>query len=221
MQINNTNSTTSNAVTVSPAGSSLETRLVLLFAAITLFVCAGIIKLRQHADETKQPLAYQISAFEDLRPSELATFNALISAVPDIEAYHNDEQHWPSIDELRDDYIPPFVQDVAWKKAGRLAWRRNILNADENHIALYQGRPANKNTSGSFLLVMLHGHKKAKASASGPVHAPYEVWLHPSPNVELPEMMGDQALINMGWREIVARRGEDEIKKTKDAAYLK
>ena len=69
---------------------------------------------------------------------------------------------------------------------------------------------------GSFLLVMLHDHVKKEGNAGAAAHVPYEIWLHASPVAETPSMVTDQSLINKGWREVVARKGESETLRTKE-----
>lgn len=208
-------------IIVRSANSRSETKLVLLVAILTIVLCGSVIAQRRTVTGVVEMPAWQVNAFQDLRATELATFNALNSASPEIEAFHDEDRHWPTIVELRGDYIPPFVQDAAWQKNGRLRWRRSILSVGKKHIALYFGKPERQGVSGSFLLVMLHDHVKKNVNVGGATHAPYEVWLHSSAKVLMPKMMTDQALISVGWREVVARKGEDEVRRTKDEAYLK
>lgn len=208
-------------VVVRPSGSGTETKLVVLVALLVLVTCGSFIVLRNTTATAKSIPTWQIDAFKDLRAEELAIFNELHTAAPEIEIFHEDEgSRWPSVDELAADFVPPFVQDAAWEKNGRMGWSRNIISTQDKHIALYVGHPGDASKTGSFMLVMLHDHVKKEGNASGATHAPYEVWLHPSPAADIPTMVTDQALINKGWREIVARKGEDEARRTKEE-YIK
>jgi len=72
------------------------------------------------------------------------------------------------------------------------------------------GRPQGEGAT--FMLVMLHEHIKKEGNAAGAVHAPFEVWMHPSSASEIPKTVTDQALIGQGWREVLARKGEGEIR---------
>ncbi|QJB56952.1 DUF6162 family protein [Pseudodesulfovibrio sp. zrk46] len=204
-------------VVVKPSGSGTESRLVLMVALLTIAICSAAIVLRNTAAKAKEVPTWQVDAFEDLRAEELAIFNGLISAAPEIDIFHEDEGgEWPSVDALAADFIPPFVQDAAWKKNGAMAWIRSIINTQDKHIAMYVGHPLDVTKSGSFMLVMLHDHVKKEGNAGGATHAPYEVWIHASPVAEIPSMVTDQALINKGWREVVARKGDDETRRTRE-----
>jgi len=202
-------------VVVRPSGPGLETRLVLTVALLTILICGGAIVLRNTAATATEIPGWQVNAFESLRAEELAIFNGLQTAALEIEMYHQDEAGWPSVDDLADDYITPFVQDAAWEQNASMAWTRNIISTEDKHIALYVGHPGQAERSGSFLLLMLHDHAKKDGNAGGAVHAPYEVWIHASPVADIPIMITDQALISKGWREVVARRGEQETIRTK------
>jgi len=206
---------------VRPSGTGLETRLVLMVALLTVLICGGSILLRNTSSAIRETPDWQIDAFKDLRTEELATFNGLYTAAPEIELFHEDVgSRWPTVDELESDFIPPFVQDVAWEQNGSIEWTHSIISTSSKHIALYVGHPRQEALSGSFLLVMLHDHVKKEGNAGAISHAPYEIWLHVSPAADIPSMVTDQALINKGWREVVARRGEDEMKRTKGEDYL-
>jgi len=203
-------------VVVQPSGSGTESRLVLLAALVTILICGSVIMLRNTAATAKEVPGWQIDAFEDLGAEELAVFNGLYTAAPEIEMFHEDEGDWPSVDQLAADFIPPFMQDAAWEINGAMGWSRTILSTHDKHIALYVGHPGKPSVSGSFMLVMLHDHVKKEGNANASAHAPYEVWLHQSPVAEVPSAVTDQALINTGWREVVARKGSDETRQTKE-----
>ncbi|NDV19055.1 hypothetical protein GO013_06430 [Pseudodesulfovibrio sp. JC047] len=206
---------------VRPAGAGVETRLVLLVAFLTVMVCGGSIFLRTSSARVAEVSGWQVDAFNDLRAEELALFNGLYTAAPEIMAFHDDSNgQWPSVTDLETDLIPPFIRDSAWRKNGAMEWSNSILSTKDKHIALYVGHPQDSDISGSFLLVILHDHVKKEGNAGAATHAPFEVWLHPSPVAETPTMVTDQALINKGWREVVARKGEDEMKRMKGEDYL-
>ena len=192
-------------VVVRPAGPAPETRLVLAAALLTVLVCAGIIALRHGPATARELPEWRIDAFAELRPRELAVFNGLRSAAPEIDLYHAEEGGWPTVDALADEFIPPFVRDASWRRNGGHHWTRSVLTSPGRHVALYVGHPEDSAVSGTFLLLMLHSHAKGQGNADTGVHAPNEVWLHASPVAPIPDMVTDQALIAKGWREVVAR----------------
>ncbi len=207
-------------VVVRPSGSMRETRWVLLVALLTVAVCSGAIIVRNTSARAVETPSWQVDAFLDLRAEELATFNALHTAAPEIVLFHDDIlDQWPTVAELEGEFMPPFVQDAAWKQNGGHGWERSVISTQEKHIACYIGRPLDETVSRTFLLVMLHEHIK-KEGTGGSTHAPYEIWIHPSQAAATPEMVTDQALINAGWREVVARSGEREMQRTKGEEFL-
>lgn len=203
-------------VVVRPAGAGAETGWVLFAALLILLICGGVIVLRNTSATAKVMPDWRVDAFQELRAEELAIFNGLHTAAPEIEIVHAEEGGWPTVDQLAADYIPPFVQDAAWERNGAMGWTRSIISTEDKHIALYVGHPADETVSGSFMLVMLHDHVKKEGNAGLATHAPYEIWMHASSAAEVPSMVTDQALISRGWREVLARRGEDETRRTKE-----
>lgn len=201
-------------VMVRPAGAGCESRLVLLAAVMTVCACALFIWLQQGDVREETVPEWRVSAFDDLGAAELAVFNALTSAGPEIEAMHGElAGEWPGVTRLEREFVPPFVRDAAWTRSGRLNWTRSVLATGESHIAVYLGTPQDADFSGAFLLVMLHSHVKKQGNASvRPTHPPFEVWMHREQAPALPESVTDQALISAGWREVVARSGEEETR---------
>lgn len=202
---------------VAPASGKRESRWVLSVAVCISLFCAAGIGIRNTQPAPHVVDAWQINAFTDLSGPELGTYNALRTAALEIEDVHKEQQdQWMTLAELTDLYIPPFIHDAAWRKAGKLRWSRKVQLAKEMHIAMYLGNPQESGISGSFLLLMLHNHiKKQGNAASGPTHAPFEVWYHSGEQKPFPEMVTDQALIAAGWREVVALEGKDEVKRMK------
>lgn len=199
---------------VRPSGSGRETGLVLLSALLTILVCGSVVALRNSATEAGPAPSWQVDAFGELGAGELAVFNALSTAAPEIEMIHEETGDWPTVARLEADYLPPFVEDAAWERNGAFAWGRVAIASAEKHIMLYVGRP--RGDGAAFMLVMLHDHVKKEGNAGGSVHAPFEIWMHPSSAAEVPETLTDQMLIGQGWREVLARRGEEEIRRGRE-----
>lgn len=202
---------------VRPSQGGAETSWLLVVAFLTVLVCALAIFLRNQTHTTKKLGGWQIDAFNQLSGQELGVFNALRIAALEIDDIHKDlDGGWVSVSALEELFIPPFVRDAAWQKQGKMNWRQKILPSMDKHIALYLGNPSDKEASGSFLLVMLHDHKKKQGNATqGPTHAPSEIWWCKDPLKAFPQVVSDQALISSGWREVMAFKGSDEIKRVK------
>lgn len=202
---------------VCPAKSSTETRWLLGITLFTLVICATAISMPHSGSKTKQVEAWQLNAFAELNGNEIGVFNGLQTAALEIAETHElEDDHWMDVAELEKLYIPPFVKDAAWHKQGEILWSMKKLNSDKRHIALYKGTPAKDIVRGDILLLMLHDHQKKQGNAaSGPTHAPFEIWFHDKTNQKYPEIITDQALISSGWREAVALTGEDEVTRMK------
>ena len=127
---------------VRPSGSGTETKLVLLTALLTVFLCGGAVVLRTTAATSSAIADWQLDAFKDLRAEELAIFNSLHTAAPEIEMIHEEMGGWPTVDALAAELIPPFVRDAAWEKNGAMTWARKAMPAQGRHIVLYAGHPS-------------------------------------------------------------------------------
>lgn len=204
-------------VVVCPSGGSAETWWLAAFAVLVVVVCTLAVGTRTGSSETAELQPWQMNAFTALNANEQGTFNALYTSAMEIDAAHEEgEGEWMDIHELEQLFIPPFARDAAWRRQGRIRWTHNLPISEEMDMALYLGIPEEKEASGSFLLVMLHGHARKQGNASGkPEHARYEVWHHASTSVKFPAVITDQALIASGWKEVVALKGSDEIRRVK------
>lgn len=202
---------------VAPAKGSAETKWLLLVASIIISICAATISARTAHTVQNRTESWQLNAFTDFNSQETGVFNGLLNAAYEIGHTHDYQNgHWMEIRELEEFYIPPFVKDAAWKKQGNISWEQKVISVNNRHMALYKGVPANDTIGGSFLLLMLHEHKKKQGNAAkGPTHAPYEIWFHTNVDQKFPVIITDQALINAGWREVIALTGEDEVLRTK------
>ncbi len=204
---------------VKPSQSTRETKWLFLIVTIIVMICAAIISLRNHSYQAKTIEQWQIDGFKELTPVETAVFTSLQTAALEIGQTHELDGYWMNILELEMLYVPPFAKEAAWKKQGQIKWSMTDLKNGERHIAIYKGVPGNNDVGGVFLLLMLHDHKKKQGNvAAGPEHAPYEIWFNKKKDQKTPDIITDQALIAGGWREVVARTGEDEVMRTKGKA---
>ncbi|PIE73689.1 MAG: hypothetical protein CSA20_01825 [Deltaproteobacteria bacterium] len=201
---------------VPSAQAQKETRWVVLLAVLTVFCCGLFIAMRWQHHEENEAEAWQIDAFTIFNSPEMGVFTSLQTAAQEIIDAHtlSEAQSWPEVKQLEDDYITPFVRDVAWEKHGRITWTLKDLRAEERHIAVYYGAPAGREVRGLFLLVLLHDHTKKQGNAAvGPTHAPYEIWYNANITRQIPDVITDQVLIAAGWKEVVSRSGDDEKKR--------
>lgn len=202
---------------VAPAKGGKETFWLLIVAAVILMCCGTAIGMRMNTDYKKSIDTWQVNAFSELEAGEISIFNALQTAAEEIAETHEMEPtSWMSVEELEELYVPPFAHDAAWNKQGKIKWTMQSGSSDNVHIGLYLGHPQAEDIQSAFLLLMLHEHKKKQGNAAtGPTHAPYEIWINDKKSQDFPTIVTDQALIAAGWKEIVALTGEDEMKRMK------
>lgn len=207
-------------VVVRPAGAGREALAVLCLALAVVAVCGWSIGVRAGLTPDPAVEPWRMDAFADLAAAELAVFNALRTAAPEIEAMHEESGQWPTMTELEGAYIDPFVRDLSWRGNGALAWTRSVSATSDTHIALYLGSPEMCGQSRSLLLLMSHDHVRRQGNAAGRAHPPHEIWLHPACAPDFPEIVTDQALISAGWREVTARTGDTETRRARGAEFL-
>lgn len=195
-----------------------ETRWVLLLALFTVVCCSFLVGLRNNEEVINPTKSWQIDAFTYFNPQEMGVFTSLQTAAEEIIDVHviSDDEGWPTVDSLEEEYITPFVQDTAWKNQGRITWKASNLGADSRHINIYYGIPKNDDIRGLFLLLLLHDHAKKQGNAAfGATHAPYEIWFNENLDSKEPSSITDQSLIASGWKEVIALSGDDEEKRLK------
>lgn len=222
---------------VRPAGTRYESMYLCLAMLVVILVSGTAILHRTRSDEQKVLLDYQMSGYGDLNSFEQGTFNDLYAAALEIDAYHDEnDEKWPSIRELEDQFIPPFIHDQAWKKRGKLLWTQKVPNVKYTHVAAYMGKTSDPEVSGSFLLVMSHRHRAEgdNKSEAPDFHEdqPFRIWYynhksrlyskrprHPQRNIPFPDSFIIQNLIMKGWKEVVPYKGEDEIRRLNGEGY--
>lgn len=151
---------------VAPNNGARELIYVLAVAAIVIIFSGTAILFRLRNDNITVLHSYQISVFKDLKSEEQGIFNELYTAATEIIDQHKDnEPKWISTKQLEEDYIAPFVKDIAWRNRGKSDWKLKILNTNRKHIAMFLGKPLETGKTGSFLLVLLHDHPQIPLTA--------------------------------------------------------
>lgn len=203
---------------VRPAGARLEA-LALIAAAVLV---AGMLALwiRQHGrTETRQSLyEWQVSAFDTLTGPDQAIYNALEAAQYDIIYLYDDLNlmnapgqifRWPSIQDLQESLVPPFVQDGSWQQNGSLRWALHepLGEGEMQGSVMYLGTGGAMAGQGSFLLVI--GHVHAGFTNNNAV----VIWWNAKNQVDMPQSGFRDSLILQGWRQVVPHSGAAEIRR--------
>ncbi len=203
---------------VSPAGKGSESIYLLIITVVIVVTCALLISVTAGKQQKRILQGYEIDAFADLNGKELAVFNNLRTSAVEIDDIHKEggrNATWPGVEQLQQEGLPPFVQDISWKKSGQYFWKMVTQPKGTIDLAVFVGYP--KDTEcGTMLLLFTHDHVKKQGNAQGePQHVPYEIWYHSSANQPLPKIFTDQVFIAAGWKEIRALSGTDEVKRVK------
>lgn len=143
---------------IKPASSRGEFLSVTGACTLIILTAAILVAGRTRATDDQELRDYQISAYADLSRIEQGTYNDLLTAAVEIDAIHFETQQWPTVAELDTLYLPPFMQDIAWKKRGALKWRRVIPDVEARHTVVYLGKTGDPQVSCSFMLWMSHNH---------------------------------------------------------------
>ncbi|MEN4922144.1 DUF6162 family protein [Achromobacter spanius] len=188
---------------IRPAGAGHETLAVLGACLVIVAAAAGYIGLRAAPAEGAALAASQIDARRDLTPAEQGIYADLRVAYDEIAFAAQAGEPAPSVADLADQGLPPFVADNSTAVRGGHAWR---LQKQAGHV-LYVGQTADAALAGSFLLRTDaggakdgHGHDHAPAG-----EAQADVWLARDAAARVPDPADDAALAAAGWRQIVAQ----------------
>ncbi|MDQ2641080.1 MAG: hypothetical protein M3Y79_10950 [Pseudomonadota bacterium] len=203
---------------VRPAGARGET---LALVVATLLVGLGLtLWIRAHGTSggRQQIYEWQVSAFETLAGPDQAIYNALDAAKYDILYLYDDLNmmnqpgetfRWPSIMELEEFLVPPFVRDGSWKQNGSLQWSLHepLDKGEMQGSVMYLGTGGSAAGQGSFLLVIGHVHAGFSNNNS------LLIWWNAEPQVAMPQSGFNDSLILQGWRQVVPYSGATEIRR--------
>lgn len=203
---------------VRPAGFRGE---ALALAAVTVLVAMGLALWIQAHGTTggkQQIYEWQVSAFETLTGPDQAIYNALDAAKYDILYLYDDLNmmtqpgetfRWPSIAELEEYLVPPFVRDGSWRQNGSLQWSLHepLDKGEMQGSVMYLGTGGNVEGQGSFLLVIGHVHAGFSNNNS------LLIWWNREPRVVMPQSGFNDSLILQGWRQVVPYSGATEIRR--------
>jgi hypothetical protein len=201
-------SAVANLTTVPPSGSTRET--VWVAVAVGAIVAAMLLFARLNAqhEERLTLSAWQISAFDDLEPTDQAIYNSLYAAAETLWVNYEFEKQWTAIADLDvPEYgLAPFVRDLSWRQTGEVQWQL-IKSFSFDGATAYFGNRGKVAGQGAYLLILSHAHKGASYVDQS------VVWRHPDPNVAAPDTVVRDSLIRNGWREIVPYSGDTELRR--------
>ncbi|MAY01895.1 MAG: hypothetical protein CMQ38_02810 [Gammaproteobacteria bacterium] len=192
--------------TVSPANKRWESFLLIAALLLLVMLTGSYAMLFGREDRQQVILDWQLSAYSDLQDTDQAIYNELLVAVNEITFMQQDSLDWPSVDDLRENWLPPFYQDSSWINRGSVNWQ---FSSGEDR-AVYFGNQGQLETQGAYLLILNN-----EFVGTGEVLVA-SVWWHPQRMTGLPQSTEDSSLILAGWKEVVPYQGLDERERLSD-----
>ncbi|MGF1731245.1 DUF6162 family protein [Photobacterium kasasachensis] len=181
---------------VSADDGGREGKWVALSIAVILLI-ATILLPHHQVSTTHQALAPHQILIQELEPQELAMIADLRLAHEEIRNIRQDSleldgvDSWPSISELEEQWLAPFVKDKSWQHKGQHRWLNNDSGA-------YLGIRQQQQGSASVVLYSLQ--------------ALPDVWLdfgETARSVSIEGLTDPAALIDAGWKQVVFTAQEE------------
>ncbi len=186
---------------IRPAGAGHETLAVLGACLVIVAAAAGYIGLREAPPESAPLAATQIDARRDLTPAEQGIYADLRVAYEEIGFALAAGEPQPSVADLAEQGLPPFVADNSTAARGGHVWRLQ----PQAGKALYVGQTADAALAGSFLLRTEGAAAKDGHGHDHGTHDQADVWLARDAAARVPDSADDAALAAAGWRQVVAQ----------------
>ncbi|MDF5892788.1 DUF6162 family protein [Pseudomonas syringae pv. syringae] len=169
---------------VRPAGAGHETLYVLLLCLLILGSAAGVISLHRDTQETHSVSSHQLDARRDLSAAEQGIYADLRVTLDEIRLLATEQQAPITPEQLGDEGFAPFARDASSVSRGDHAWQMIEQS--------YLGLSRTPSVAGSFLMRV--------DSSEEP-----DIWINRNASPAAVSDLGDQALIDSGWKQVVAQ----------------
>lgn len=170
---------------VRPAGAGHETLYVLLLCLVILAVAGSVALLRGESQTVSSVDSHQLDARRDLSAGEQGIYADLRVTLDEIHLLQAEAQALPTPAQLAEEGFAPFAQDASSVSRGDHAWQ--LLGQ------AYVGLSQNPQVAGSFVM-------RIGADPTNP-----DIWLNRSKPLAAPTDFSDQALLDAGWKQVVAQ----------------
>lgn len=158
------------------------------FLCAFILVAGALLLPFNKAHQAHPNLAKHQVMVTALDSKPLAMISELRLAFEEIHYAYQANQSWPSVTELEEQWLPPFVKDKSWEHQGKYQWS---LIAP----GFYQGKPAEVGTR--YLL--------------NSTQEQVDIWFQlDASNTLLPSNFKLEDLINNGWTQVVSSAVESE-----------
>ncbi|KAA8693293.1 Uncharacterized protein ALO80_00256 [Pseudomonas caricapapayae] len=169
---------------VRPAGAGHETLYVLLLCLLILGIAAGVVSLHRDTQETQSLASHQLDARRDLSAAEQGIYADLRVTLDEIRLLTEEQQTPVTAEQLGEEGFAPFARDASSVSRGDHAWHM----IDRSYLGLSQA----PSVAGSFLMRVDSGEQP-------------DIWINRSASVAPLSELDDSALMDAGWKQIVAQ----------------
>jgi hypothetical protein len=171
---------------IRPAGAGHETLYVLALCLAILLVAATVVGWRGESQEAPSVASHQLDARRDLNAAEQGIYADLRVTLDEIHLLAQEQPSPVTPQQLGEEGLAPFAQDASSVSRGGHAWQ--LL--DKSYVGVSQA----PKVAGSFLL---------RVGTSDDTQA--DVWINRSASLAAVTDLGDKALIDSGWQQVVAQ----------------
>lgn len=178
---------------IKPANNKIENVSLLIIITLLLFTAFTMIQFRKQTTDNEKITEKQISFYNDFTTDEQSIYSDLINFIDEIKITDGELLE---IEELENNFIPPFVKDITWEERGKIKWEK--INDNDN--VYYIGISEENNNIGNFALLIKNDKSDMKiVFTKEHVH---------SEDIDI-------SIKNnfSNWKEVVVHTGEKERKK--------
>ncbi|KPZ12053.1 DUF6162 family protein [Pseudomonas syringae group genomosp. 3] len=171
---------------VRPAGAGHETLYVLLLCVLILAAAASVVSLHRETQDVHSVASHQLDARRDLTAAEQGIYADLRVTLDEIRLLTEEQQTPITPQQLGDEGFAPFAQDASSVSRGGHAWQM----VEQSYLGLSHA----PGVAGSFLMRVdsSRGHQA-------------DIWINRSASITAVSDLGDKALIDAGWKQVVAQ----------------
>ncbi|WP_024680562.1 DUF6162 family protein [Pseudomonas syringae] len=171
---------------VRPAGAGHETLYVLLLCLLILAAAASVVSLHRETQDVHSVASHQLDARRDLTAAEQGIYADLRVTLDEIRLLTEEQQTPITPQQLGDEGFAPFAKDASSVSRGGHAWQM----VEQSYLGLSHA----PGVAGSFLMRVdsSRGHQA-------------DIWVNRSASITAVSDLGDKALIDAGWKQVVAQ----------------
>ncbi len=151
---------------------------------LILGIAAGVVSLHRETQDVRSIASHQLDARRDLTAAEQGIYADLRVTLDEIRLLADEQQTPITPQQLGEEGFAPFAQDASSVSRGGHVWQR----VDQSYLGLSEA----PSVAGSFLMRVDSGEQP-------------DIWINRSASATSVSDLGDKALIDAGWKQVVAQ----------------